>query len=92
MGLVQPIDTGSVLDFTHDWSDWLTAGELIATSTWAVVPTGELVIDSETETTTTATVWVSGMVKGHRYELTNEIVTDADRTAQRTITIRADNR
>ena len=98
MGRVQPIDTDAVLDFTHDWSDWLTDDEVISTSAWTVDPTGELTIGTvtfaPTATNTTTTVWVSGMVKGHRYELTNEIDTDSvpSRTAQRTITVRAGNR
>lgn len=98
MGKVQPLDPDAVLDYTIDWSDWLTGSEVIDTSAWTVDPTGELTIGSDSyapsTTTTTATVWVSGQVAGHRYVLTNEIATDSTppRTAQRSITIRGGER
>ena len=93
MTLVQLKDPDSVLDFTHDWSDWLTGSEVISTSTWTVSPTG-LTIDSESETTTAATVWVSAGNVGEVYVLTNQIVTDASpaRTCDRTITVRVEER
>jgi hypothetical protein len=92
MGKVKAADPDSVLAFTHDWSDWLSGSDTISTSTWSVDPTGELVVDSESETSTTATVVVSSMVKGHRYELINHIVTAAGEECDRTITVRSGNR
>lgn len=98
MGNVQPVDPDAVLDFTIDWSDWLTSPEVISTSTWTVDPTGELVIGTgdfaPTNDDDSATVWINSQVAGHRYELTNKIVTDSSpaRTAERTITIRCGER
>ena len=60
------------LDFMQDWSSWLSTGDTIATSTWTV-ETG-LTVDSETNTTTTATVIISGGVAGTTYKITNSIV------------------
>jgi hypothetical protein len=77
-------DPQSVLDYQVDWSDWLDTDE-ISTSTWSA-PAG-ITIDSETETDTTATVWLSGGTDGERYEVTNEITTDGGRTDNRTILI-----
>jgi hypothetical protein len=82
-------DPDAVLDYTVDWSTWLGA-DTISTSTWTV-PTG-ITEDSETEDTTTTTIWLSGGTVGAQYELVNEIVTAAGRTENRTITIRVNER
>lgn len=77
-------DPEAVLDYVVDWSDWLEA-DTISASSWDA-PTGITVV-TDTNTTTTATVWLSGGTVGERYELTNEIVTDGGRTDDRTIAI-----
>ena len=78
-------DPDSVLDYTLDWgTDWLD-GDTISTSTWSV-PAG-ITMDSEVETATTTTIWVSGGTADQEYELTNQIVTAGGRTADRTILI-----
>lgn len=73
-----------VLDYQWDWSAWLGT-DTISTSTVAT-PTG-LTEASEANTTTTATVWVSGGTLGTTYQLTNHIVTAGGRTAERVILI-----
>lgn len=75
-------DPDGVLDYQIDWSDWLGT-DTIVTSTWTV-GTG-ITKDSDTNTTTTATIWLSGGTAGTTYELTNEIVTTDGRTDNRTI-------
>jgi hypothetical protein len=77
-------DPDAVLDYAIDWSDWL-GSDTISTSTWTV-PTG-ITEDSESETTTVATIWLSGGTAGVKYDLVNEIVTAGSRTANRTIRI-----
>lgn len=77
-------DPDSVLDYAVDWSDWLGT-DTIATSSWTV-PTG-ITNDSDSNTTTVATVFLSGGTIGQRYDLVNRITTAAGRTADRTITI-----
>lgn len=79
-------DAQAVLDYTIDWSDWLVS-DAISTSAWEAA-TG-ITIDSDTNTGTTATVWLSGGTAGQKYAVTNTIVTAAARTEQRTITVRA---
>jgi hypothetical protein len=66
------------LPFDIDWSEWLTSagGTTISTSTWSVeVGGGALTIDSESETSTVATVRVSAGTAGVVYTLKNTIVT-----------------
>ena len=77
-------DPDAVLDYQVNWADWL-AGDTIATSTW-IVPAG-ITQDSESETMTAATIWLSGGTLGASYELVNRITTAAGRTDDRTIRI-----
>jgi len=78
-------DPSAVLDYQFDWSAWLGT-DTIASSTWTV-PTG-ITKDSSSNTTTTATVWLSGGTADTNYECANTIVTASARTDQRTLTIR----
>ncbi len=72
-------DPSDVLDYVVDYVDWLAAdSDTISTSTWAA-ETG-ITIDSETETGTAATVWLSSGTAGTRYLVTNTIVTVGGRT------------
>ena len=87
-----PKDPDAVLDYDIHWNDndagtneagddgWLQ-GDTIATSTW-IVPAG-LTKDSDSKTTTTATVWLSGGVEGESYVITNRITTAGGRTDDR---------
>lgn len=82
-------DPAAVLDYGIDWSAWLN-GDTISTSTWTV-PSG-ITQASESETTTTATIWLSGGTAGTDYLVTNKIVTHGGRTDERTIKISVTNR
>ena len=77
-------DPDAVLDYVVDWSTWL-GDDAIATSTWTV-PAG-ITKDSSSNTTTTATVWLSGGTTGAEYTLINRIVTAGGRTDDRSIAI-----
>jgi len=70
------------LDYTIDWSSWLSTGDTVTTSTFTL-ETG-LVEDSKANTTTTTTITVSGGVAGTTYSVKNSIVTanalETDRT------------
>lgn len=78
-------DPNAVLDYTINWADWLDS-DTIASSSWAVTPAG-LTIASDTETTTTTTVWLSGGTQGVAYTASNTIVTAGGRTEVRSITV-----
>jgi len=79
-------DANAVLDYTLDWSQWLTTGDNLATSTWITAP--GLVIDSDVlEADNTTTVWLSGGTAGMTYIVTNRITTTGARTEDRSITV-----
>ena len=77
-------DKDAVLDYTTDWSDWLDT-DIIQSSTW-IVPAG-VTKDSDSNTTTTATIWLSGGTMSSQYSVVNRIVTAGGRTDDRTIII-----
>lgn len=81
-------DIDAVLDYKFDWSEWLADSETISTHT-VTVDTG-LTKDSDeiTDTNTSVTVWLSGGTAGQKYKVNCEIVTNQDRTDQRTIVIK----
>lgn len=78
-------DPDAVLDYQVDWSSWLATGETISSSDW-VVQTG-ITETSASNTTTTATIWLSGGTAGVTYTVTNRIVTTASRTNDRSLYI-----
>jgi hypothetical protein len=82
-------DPDAVLDYAVDWSSWLGT-DTIATSTW-IVPTG-LTKVSDTKTSTSAIIELSGGVKGTTYRVTNRITTANALTDDRTITITCQNK
>lgn len=77
-------DPDANLDYQVDWSSWLGL-DTIQASVW-VVPAG-LTNTAETNTTTTATVWLSGGKKGVTYTVVNRITTAAGRVDDRAITV-----
>jgi len=79
-------DPQSVLDYGFDWSDWLDTDDTVSTSAWNV-PTG-ITEDSDSKTTTTTTVWLSGGTVGKKYKITNRMVTDDGRTVERSFYIK----
>ena len=81
-------DPDAVLDYQFNWAEWLTESgdDTISTSTM-IVPDG-ITADSDTNTTNTGTIWLSGGTLGEDYEITNRIVTAGGRTEDRTITIK----
>lgn len=85
-------DPGAKLDYQMDWSRWLSPAETIETSEWSVEPTPGLTIESESHTSTTATVWLSGGTARKTYTVTNRIVTNAGREDERSFTLEAVDR
>ena len=79
----------AVLDYGFDWADWLVS-ETISTSTWSV-PSG-ITKDSDSNTTTTSTIWLSGGTLGNVYTITNTIATSASRTDTRAFLIQLGTR
>lgn len=78
-------DPDAVLDYTVDWETWLS-GDTISADTWTV-PSG-ITKDSDSNTTTTATIVLSGGTAGVIYPIICQILTAGGRTDQRTIYIK----
>jgi hypothetical protein len=83
-------DPDAVLDYQVDWSSWLATGDTIAASVW-VVQIGITKV-TDTHTTTTATIWLSGGTVGTSYTAANKVTTVGGRTDERTLTISVEQR
>jgi len=78
-------DPDAIKDYTINWATYLGA-DTIATSTWTV-PTGITKV-SDTKTTTTTLVWLSGGTAGSSYSLINRITTAGGRTEDQILVIK----
>lgn len=78
-------DPNDVLDYMWDWSSWLGDGEAIQSST-VLVPDG-LTKDSDSNTDTAVTVWLSGGTVGQNYRVVSRITTNQARTVDRSMQI-----
>lgn len=78
-------DPQAVLDYLIDWGRYLPSGDVISTSTWTA--TTGITIASNSKTSTTTTVWLSGGTAGTNYSVTNHISTTGGRQDDRTLTI-----
>ena len=78
-------DPDAVIDYTIKWSKYL-ATDTISTSSW-ILDDG-ITKDSDTNDTTSATIWLSGGTAKTNYTVTNRIVTAAGITDDRSIIIR----
>lgn len=86
-------DPNAKLDYPMNWTDWLTeVADTITNSDWLITdpPDIELTIETglNTNTTTTATVWLSGGTVGQKYWVTNRITTTGGRIEDRSIIIK----
>lgn len=84
-------DPQAVLDWAFDWSNWLAASETIAGTPVVTVDSG-LTKDTQSNTTTKVTVWLSGGTLGTTYKVACRITTNQGRTDERTIGIRVTDR
>jgi len=78
-------DPNEVLDYVVDWTSWLGGADTIATSAFTV-PTG-LTLTSSSNTSTTATVWLSDGIATQSYTVTNQVVTAGGRTVERSFQV-----
>lgn len=89
------IDPDETLDYTCDWTDFLEdAGsptDAIQTSDWSVTPTGPTLSGARLDGNL-ASVFVAGAALGRVYRLSNKVVTLQGRTAERSVTLRCENR
>ena len=75
MQYMQPKDPAEVLDYTLDWDAELGTGEEISGTPVWTVPDG-ITKDSQANTTTTATIWLSGGTAGVEYAIACKITTN----------------
>lgn len=86
--LVNPNDK---LDWTHDWADFLGAGDTIASRVWTIYPLHQgTPVTPVLANSTTATVIVSGLLAGNVYYLSEKITTAAGLVGERSIVLRCD--
>ena len=85
-------DPQAVLDYIFDWSAWLSAvsDTITGTPTWTV-GTG-LTRDSQSNTTTVATAFISGGTVGSKAPVSCRITTAGGRTDERTVYLKIVNR
>jgi hypothetical protein len=84
MALAAVKDPNDLVDYELSWATQLGT-DTITSATW-IVPAG-IVKDSESNTTTTATVWLSGGTAGQQYQITCRVTTAGDRQLDRSIRI-----
>lgn len=86
-------DPEAILDYTVDWAAWLGT-DTIASVTWTLptIPEGGvgIVKESQANTTTTATIWISAQAgtAGSVYTVECKITTAGGRTDERSFTVR----
>ena len=83
-------DPSEVLDYTFDWSAYLA--DITDTIVTVVFEPVGVVVDSSSNTTSSATAWVSGGVAGVAAQLTCVITTAEGRTAVRSIYLKIKDR
>ena len=83
-------DPDEVLDFTFNWSDVLDGDEIV-TSSWTR-DSGDATIASQTNTVSTATVWLSGGTDTTDTLVRNRITTNGGRTYEETLRVQVRSR
>ena len=80
-------DPNATLDYTFDWTAYLAPlADTITSAAWVLGDT--LTMVSQTHTTTTATIFVSGGTLGNIATLTCRITTAGGRTDDRTVNLK----
>lgn len=82
-------DPDATLDYLIDWSDWLET-DTISSSSWTA--DSGITVSQSTNTTTTATVILSGGTVKNVYKVVNSITTAAGLTDNRTLLIKIEEK
>jgi len=80
-------DPNDVLDYDIDWSRRLDSGDTISTSTFSLTTDAGLTIASQSNTTTTSKVWLSGGTAGSTADILCRIVTADGRTMDQSVSL-----
>lgn len=85
-------DSSEKLDYQFDWNtEYLRGADTISSSTWTSTPTG-LTHVGTSNTTTTATIRISGGVVGTTYTVTNHVVLASGQEAERSFYLKVVDR
>ena len=85
-------DPGSSnIDYTVNWSTYLSTGETVSASSWRVNSTG-LTINASSLATPLSRVWIGGGTLGTVYRLSNKITTNQARADERHLIVRVEDR
>jgi hypothetical protein len=79
-------DPNAVLDYKWDWTDWLPTGDTITTAN-VTIASGDVTLNSQSNTTSDVTAWVSAGTANTKATLTARVTTAQGRTDDRTITL-----
>lgn len=79
-------DPNEVLDYEIQWSPRLRS-DTISTSTFSLTTANGLAINSQSNTTTTSTVWLSGGTVGGTAVINCRITTAAGRTMDQSVSL-----
>lgn len=89
-------DADAVLDYLLSWSNWLSSGDTISTSSWSIQAisgdSDPLTTTSDSNTDTTTTVKLSGGTVGNLYKVYNTITTNGGYTDRRYFRVKILNR
>lgn len=80
-------DPQDVLPVGNDWSTWLSSGEIITASTWAVPAGITQTTPAPSFTDTTTTIWLTGGTLMTSYSVVNHITTNQGKQRDQTLTI-----
>lgn len=83
-------DPHATLDYGFNWSDWLETGESI--SSYTITSACGITKASDSNTSASVIVWLSGGAVGTRYDVACKITTNKNRIDERTIKIDVKNR
>ena len=76
----------SNLDYTVNWSRWLTEGDRVTESAWSVPD--DLTVGAQSHTDTMTVVWLTGGVAGSDYAVRNTVTTAGGRVHCQSLLIR----
>jgi hypothetical protein len=87
-------DPAAAIDYAVDWSAGYLVGQEVAQSIWAVDPveTGGLIVEAATQTAGKTEATLSGGIAGHVYRITNQVRFSDNRSDERTLVVRVEER
>lgn len=83
-------DPSSNVDFSIDWSEWLSSGETVSAAVWSVQPQelGGPTLSADQNSGTVTSVFAAGGTLGNRYRLTCSATSSEGRIADRSLILK----